>query len=262
MTDVSIIIITWKMKSLIQRLLSTISELSHGFSYEIIVIENNSQDGTIEMIEESFKDVCLIKNATNLGVAKARNQGLKIAKGRFILILDADMELIENSIEKMINYMDENKNIGLLGSKLIAANGALQFSCKRFPNLFALIARRLEMIPFIRNSKTLNNHLMKDWIHDSIKEVDYLIGACQLIRRDVITKIGYYDDNIFYGPEDIDYCLRVWRAGWKVVYFPNTQIIHHEQRITKKSIFSQITVKHICGIYYIFNKYNGKLSRE
>jgi len=103
---------------------------------------------------------------------------------------------------------------------------------------------------------------MKDWIHDSIKDVDYLIGACQLIRRDVITKIGYYDDNIFYGPEDIDYCLRVWRAGWKVVYFPNTQIIHHEQRITKKSIFSQITVKHICGIYYIFNKYNGKLSRE
>jgi N-acetylglucosaminyl-diphospho-decaprenol L-rhamnosyltransferase len=259
--DVSIVLITWKMKSLLDVLLSTIIKYSEGFSYEIVLVDNNSLDGTVELIKEKYPHVRLIENKENRGVAAARNQGLSAANGKYCLILDADMELTENSIKHLFDYMEKDKTCGLIGSRLTDCDGALQYTCKRFPSIFSLIARRLESLKFIRNSRLLKNHLMDDWDHNSIREVDYLIGACQFFRREVMEKIGLYDVEIFYGPEDIDYCIRVWRNGWKVVYYPFTSIIHHEQRITKKSFFSKITFKHFVGIFYIFKKYNYKLSR-
>ncbi len=261
MIDISIVLITWKMKSLLEKLLESIKEYSTGFSYEIIIVDNNSQDGTIEMIETKFPDIILLKNNENLGVAPARNIGMKIAKGKYVLILDADMQLKENSILKLYEFMEQHSDCGLVGSKLIYENGDLQYSCKRFPSIFSLLARRLEGISFVKNSKTLNNHIMADWDHNSIQEVDYVIGACQFFRKDVIDRIGYYDDKIFYGPEDLDFCLRIWRAGWKVYYYSFTSIIHLEQRITKKSLISKISWKHLLGIFYIFRKYKFSLTR-
>jgi len=260
--DVSIVIITWKMKNLLFALLNSLKAYSFGFCYELIIVDNFSNDGTIEMIEKQFPEAILIKNNENKGVAPARNKGIQIAKGRYILILDADMEFVENSIEVMLKYMDQNKDVGLMGCKLTTQTGELQYSCKRYPNLLALIARRLNGLPLINLSKELKDHLMEEWAHDSIQEVDYVIGACQLFRREVLEKIGFYDDRIFYGPEDIDYCLRVWHNGWRVVYAPITRIIHHEQRITKKSILSLISLKHLIGIFYLYKKYKRKLSRS
>ncbi len=212
------------------------------------------------MIKNEFPNVIVIKNEKNFGVAPARNQGMKIAKGKYNLILDADVELIENSILKLYKFMEENPETGMLGAKLIDNIGNLQFSCKRYPSILALIFRRLENFKAIKNSSILNYHIMKDWNHQSIKDVDYLIGACQFIRKKTIDEIGLYDDKIFYGPEDIDYCIRIWRANFKVKYYPLTKIIHHEQRITQKKIFSAISIAHLKGIIYIFIKYKGKLS--
>jgi len=249
------------MRDLLQSCLNTIYNFTSGITFEIIVIDNNSLDGTSEMIENEFPQIRLIKNPENRGVAPARNQGIEAAKGKYILILDADVELIENSILKLFEYMETNPECGVVGSKLVGTDRQLQFSCKRFPNLLSFVFRRLEHISLVKNSKTLRYHTMQDWDHNNVREVDYLIGACQFIRCDVIKKIGMYDDKIFYGPEDIDFCLRVWRAGWKVIYFPETIIIHHEQRITKKKIFSSISLKHFIGILYIYRKYNFKIKR-
>lgn len=261
MIDISIILITWKMKNLLEKLLDSIKEYSDGFSYEVIVVDNNSQDGTVEVIENRFPEIVLIKNKANLGVAPARNIGMKHAKGKYVLILDADMQLKENSIQKLFAFMEENSDCGLVGAKLTYENGDIQYSCKRFPSVLSLLARRLERISYVNNSKILKNHIMADWDHNSISEVDYVIGACQFIRKEVINKIGYYDDKIFYGPEDLDFCLRVWRAGWKVMYYPFTSIIHFEQRITKKALFSKISFKHLLGIIYVYRKYNFRLRR-
>ena len=110
MIDISIVLITWKMKSLLEKLLESIKEYSTGFSYEIIIVDNNSQDGTIEMIETKFPDIILLKNNENLGVAPARNIGMKIAKGKYVLILDADMQLKENSILKLYEFMEQHSD--------------------------------------------------------------------------------------------------------------------------------------------------------
>jgi GT2 family glycosyltransferase len=259
--DISIVIISWKMKELLQICLRSIYKYTSGVNLEIIVIDNNSQDGTSEMIKNEFPEIILIKNKENRGVAPARNQGMTIANGKYVLILDADVELIENSILKLYECMESNSGCGIVGSKLVSTERQLQFSCKRFPNLLSFIFRRLEHFGVIKNSKTLRYHTMQDWDHKEVKEVDYLIGACQFIRGEVIKKIGMYDDKIFYGPEDIDFCLRIWKAGWTVIYNPHTQIVHHEQRITKKNIFSSISLKHFIGILYIYRKYNFKISR-
>lgn len=257
--DVSIIIISWRMRHLLEKCLITLYQFTTDLEYEIILIDNNSSDGTIEMVEENFPNVHLIKNIENRGVAPARNQGLKLAKGKYILILDADMELIENSLLKLYQFMEEHSECGMVGAKLVDSKKNLQYSCKRFPSVTTLILRRLEHFSIVKRSGILKYHLMKEWRHDSIREVDYLIGACQFIRRDIIDKVGFYDDKIFYGPEDIDFCLRIWKSGWKIYYFPFTEIIHYEQRITKKNPFSFISLKHLFGVIYIFRKYHGNL---
>lgn len=257
--DISVVIISWRMKNLLNRCLRTLYKYTNSIKFEVIVVDNNSEDGTSEMIEKEFSQIKLIKNPENLGVAPARNQGIKETVGKYILILDADMELVENSILKLFEFMQSNPDAGLVGSKLVDTNGQLQFSCKRFPNLLAFIFRRLEHFDLIKNSKTLRYHTMQDWDHKEIKEVDYLIGACQFFRRDFIDNIGLYDDKIFYGPEDIDFCLRIWKAGWKVYYYPHTHIIHHEQRITKKKFLSKISFKHLLGIIYIYRKYKFRI---
>ncbi len=258
-TYISIVIISWNMRNLLQTCLQSIYRYTQGINFEIILIDNNSVDGTYEMVMEKFSDIKIIRNKENKGVAPARKQGMHRTKGRYVLILDADTELIENSIKDLYEYMEKNRECGLVGCKLVDSKMNLQYSCKRFPSLSALLFRRLERFKFISKSRTLKNHVMMDWDHKEIREVDYLIGACQFIRRDVIDKIGYYDTNIFYGPEDIDYCLRIWKAGWKVIYYPFTKIIHHEQRITKRNFFSDISLKHLKGIFYIYRKYNGKI---
>lgn len=260
--DISIVIISWKMKELLQSCLISIYKFTSGVNLEVIVIDNNSGDGTSEMIQSEFPDIILLKNKENRGVAPARNQGIEIANGKYVLILDADVELIENSISKLFEFIESHPDCGVVGSKLVSTNRELQFSCKRFPNLLSFIFRRLEHFDSIKNSKTLRYHTMQDWDHKEIREVDYLIGACQFIRSDVIKKIGMYDDKIFYGPEDIDFCLRVWKAGWMVMYYPLTKIVHHEQRITKKNFLSKVSLKHLIGILYIYKKYNFKLSKK
>lgn len=259
--DVSIVIISWKMRTLLSVCLDSIYKFSSNINFEIIVIDNDSKDGTSEFIEKKFKKVRLIRNSENRGVAPARNQGLKVAQGRYILIIDADMELKENSIKQMYDFMEDNHDVGLVGCKLVDSNDNLQYSCKRYPNLLALIFRRLEHLKLIQNSKTLKNHIMKDWDHNSIHNVDYVIGACQFFRSELLDRVGFYDDKIFYGPEDMDFCLRVWKSKLKVVYYPLTSIFHHEQRITKQNAFSKISLMHLKGILYIYIKYKGRIKR-
>jgi N-acetylglucosaminyl-diphospho-decaprenol L-rhamnosyltransferase len=258
--DISVVIISWRMKSMLSEMLKSIVHYTKGISYEIIIVDNNSQDGTSEMIEKEYHDAVLIKNPKNLGVAPARNQALKIAKGKYIITLDADMLFVDNSLLKLVEFMDKTSDAGLCGAKLIFPDGRVQPSGRRFPTILAFILRRLDFIAFARNSKTLRRHEMAEWDRSNIRQIDYVIGACQCIRREAMETIGFLDEKIFYGPEDIDYCLRMYKNGWNVYYYPLTSIVHFEQRITKKIIFSKLTFLHFKAVLYFFWKYKGKIS--
>jgi len=251
----SIIIITWNAKHFLEKCLDSVYRRNKDYDFELIIIDNNSIDGTVKFIKENYPNAVLIQNDKNRGVAPARNQGFKVANGKYVLILDVDTELItENAFEKLAEYMDKNKSVGVLGPKLIFPGGELQLTCRKFPSIWVKIFNRFEMIPFIRNLRFLREHYMLNEDHNKILNVDYVIGAFQLIRKSLLDKIGYYDESIFYGPEDIDFCLRAKKNKYKVVYYPDIVLYHFYQRITKK-LFTKITLLHIKALFHFFLKH-------
>jgi hypothetical protein len=242
-------------------LLRSIVQHTNGITYEMIVVDNYSEDGTVEMIKAEFPNVLLIENQENRGVARSRNQALKLAKGRYRLLLDADMLVKENSCKALIDFMDKTPNAGICTAKLTFADGTVQHNARRYPTPIAFLLRRLTFIKSFQYCHVLKYHEMEEWDRSDIRDVDYVIGACQMIRDEAYQQVGMLDENIFYGPEDIDYCLRMYKHGWKIYYYPFTMMIHYEQRITKKKLFSKISLLHLKGIMYLFYKYGGRLTR-
>jgi len=263
-TKLSIIILNWNSKEDLKKCLVSIYKNTILKEKEIIIVDNGSKDSSIDFIEKNYPEIILIKNKKNRGVGPARNQGMKIAKGEYIMVLDVDTEVKPRAIDNLIKGMKEHPEVGLCGPKLIYPNGKIQYSCRKFPTILSkFIFRRL---PEKLSSKFLSKEEYRKWDHSSFRYVGYVIGACQLIRKKALEQVGFYDERIFYGPEDIDYCLRMWKAGWRVLYYPKAEIIHKEARITK-SILNQIKNpifwEHIKGliIYFWKHKYLFKRPR-
>ena len=245
----------------LERCLLSIESTTRMSDFEIIIIDNNSTGGTRDFLKsiDSKDSYQIIFNSHNRGVGPARNQGIRIAKGKYILILDVDTIVMPNAIDRLVDYMDHCPDCGLVAAKMTDINGNLQYTCRKYPTAISKILRRT---PGKWARKMLDNEEMRNWDHASIREVDYVIGACQLIRKSIVEKVGMLDENIFYGPEDIDFCLRIWQAGYKVVYNPGAIIIHNEQRITKRKLLSRISWEHTKGLVYFFWKHKYLFSKK
>jgi len=259
--ELTIIILTWNSLDMLKRCLLSIKTGTTLNDYEIIIIDNNSTDGTREFLKSinSKDSYQIIFNSHNRGVGPARNQGLRIAKGEYILILDVDTIVTHAAIDRLVEYLEQNPKSGLVAAKLTDIDGNLQYTCRKYPTIVSKFLRR---VPFNWTRRLLSEEEMHNWDHTCIREVDYVIGACQLTRKSIIDEIGLLDENIFYGPEDIDFCLRIWQAGYKVVYNPEAIIIHDEQRITKRKLLSRISWEHTKGLVYFFWKHKYLFSRK
>ena len=255
---VSIVILTWNSELQIGACLASLAQGLCEYSYEVILIDNGSQDQTCAIVSEALLGVRLVCNTENRGVAPARNQGVRIAQGEYILILDDDTIVQPGALDCLVRYMIDKPKVGLCGPKLTGTDGELQLSCRRFPTLIDKLSRRL---PTILVQKVTRETEMADWDHRTIREVDYVIGACQLIRRRALQEVGLFDERIFYGPEDVDLCLRMQKAGWSVVYNPEAVVVHEERRVTR-SLRSGLMWKHVWGLGYFFWKHGFLLSRE
>ena len=256
--SVSIIILTWNSEHEIAACLTSLAQGLGEFSFEVIVIDNGSQDKTCAVIEATGLEVRLVRNAVNRGVAPARNQGISLACGEYILILDDDTTTQPGAFDCLIRYMENQPEVGLCGPKLTDAAGNLRLSCGHFPTLVNKLAR---CMPSIVARKVNRMTEMADWDHRTTREVDYVIGACQLIRRRALQEVGLYDENFFYGAEDFDMCLRMWQIGWRVMYNPDATIVHKERRASR-SLKSGLLWKHVWALGYFFYKHGYLLSRR
>jgi len=254
MWDVSVVILNWNSEDFLLSCLASLERQSAAIKKEIIVIDNGSRHKPREICA-GVRHCRLIENETNRGVAPARNQGIREAGGRYIMILDVDTVLADNALAALLRYMEERPHVGIAGPKLVFPDGDLQLSCRLFPTVISKISRRLPVAP-----RFLRDELLADWDHSTSRPVGYVIGACQLIRREVFQAAGLLDEKIFYGPEDVDFCLRAWKAGFEVHYVPGATVSHYEQRITKR-LFTRITWLHICGLAYYFRKHRYLLRR-
>ena len=249
--DISIIIPSFNTKEILHNCLKSILENTKEISYEIIVIDNNSQDGSAEMVEKHFPLVKLIKNQENLGFAKANNQGIKIAKGKYFLFLNSDTVIKDKAIEKMVNFIENHKEIDAIGPKLLNSDKTIQPSAGFFPNpLVVFVMLFLEHYfggRFVRTS------------YSQLKQVDWVMGAALMMKKEIVDKIGGFDEKIFMYYDEVDYCYRIRKSGYSIYYYPEAEIIHLWQKSSQSGREGPILANFI-GLKYFYKKhYNSDL---
>ncbi len=237
----SIIIVNYKTYELTSQTLSSVFEQNFPYSYEVILVDNASYDGSIERIAiefEHFNQLKIIKSDMNGGFAKGNNIGIRQAKGKYILLLNSDTMLDKDVLSRCVffakNYKKKTgKTIGALGGKVVLENGMLDHACKRgFPTPEASLYYLLNMDK--RNPKKYGAYRALDKPDDKICEVDCLTGAFMLIPQKVIRDVGMLDEDFFMYGEDIDWCFRIKEAGYKIVYYPRVKITHFKGGSSKK----------------------------
>ena len=234
--DLSIIIVNYNVKEFLQNLLHSAEKASSRISKEIIVIDNASDDGSVEIIKQKFPTVKLIINKNNIGFGSANNQGLKIAQGKYILFINPDCIVSENTFDKMISFFNEHPDCGLAGCKILNSDGSLQLACRRsFPGPWTSFTKVTGLSNLFPGSRIFARYNLTYLDENKTHEVDAVSGSFMMIKRDAYEKVGGFDDQFFMYGEDLDLCYRVQKAGFKVYYVPDTQIIHYKGESTKRS---------------------------
>jgi hypothetical protein len=225
----SIGIVTFQTREFLRECLISIHQfnISKG-ECEIIVVDNASTDGTVEMIKGGFPQVCVIENLKNRGFSASMNQALRIAHGRFLLLLNPDTLVFPDSLDQLIHFMEQHPEVGICGPKVLNPDGTLQKPCRRGESRpWAVISYFTGLSRLFPKSKFFGEYLLSYLDEDETHEVAGVSGSCMLIRREVIDQIGLLDERFFAYQEDADYCFRARQAGWKVFYVPTAKIIHY-----------------------------------
>lgn len=227
--DVSIIIVSYNTKNLLADCIKSIKSTDNNLNVEIFVVDNNSSDATAEYIKKNFKQVNLIENKQNFGFSKANNQALKIAKGKYVLILNPDTKLFKDTLKSMYDFMEKNTNVGISTCRVELASGELDRDCRRrFPTPWRAFTHFSGLSKIFPNSKTFDSYYM-GYISDAKQhEIDSAVGAFMFTRKSAIEKVGLFDEDFFFYGEDLDWCWRFKEAGYKIFYTPGTKIIHYK----------------------------------
>lgn len=222
----SIIIVSWNVREDLVRCLESIKKNRPRDKYEVITVDNASTDGTAETVRNLFPDVKMIVNDTNRGFAAANNQGIKIAQGQYLLLLNPDTIVHPESLNLLVDFLNDNQDVGICGPKLLNDDGTIQPSTRGRPSFRAALYRHT----FVRLLRIFRGQyrkwLMKDFGHDKQMDVDEVTGAALLIRRPVIEQIGDMDEAFFMYYEDVDLCYRAKQADWRIVFVPDAEITH------------------------------------
>ncbi len=251
--DVSIIIISWKVRELLKNCLGSVFDQTVGISFEVLVVDNNSGDGTAEMVRKNFPQVYLLTNQDNVGFAQACNQAIRVSQGDYLLFLNPDTEIIDQAIVKTFAFAKNKKNAGITGCKIINADGSLQPSVRKFPDLFSHIFILLKLHNFIPNFYPIRRYYEFDWPHNETKPVDQVMGAFFMVKRDVFKDVGLFDKNFYIWFEEVDFCLRAKKAGWLTYFFPGATIRHQKgESFKKKSALRKQLIFNKSLLYYFF----------
>ncbi|HQP57151.1 MAG TPA: glycosyltransferase [Syntrophorhabdus sp.] len=253
--DISFIILTWNSARYIDTCLQSVIDdtLDASYSFEIFIVDNGSCDETRNIVQqyknkypESIKPIYLEKNT---GTTYSRNLALKKASGRYIVIMDSDIRMQNGAMNELIKTLESDSRLGLVVPALRYPSGNLQKSTDRFPTLPSKLMRYF----FLKLMESRQNQ--SSGSADGIGLIEYAISAFWLLRREVVEQVGYLDEKIFYAPEDVDYCMRVWKKGYWIAINHDVNIIHDAQEISRGFKINQATIHHIRGLIYYFSKH-------
>ncbi|MFZ0547419.1 MAG: glycosyltransferase family 2 protein [Candidatus Promineifilaceae bacterium] len=253
--ELSIIIVSWNVRDLLQSCLTSIEAGKGGLTVETIVVDSGSSDGSPEMVRERFPSVRLIACQENVGFPKGNNIGLAEANGRYLLLLNPDTEIVGQALSTMAAYLDAHPDVGVVAGQLLNQDGTVQSSRRRFPTVATAFFESTWLQPVAPKS-ILRRYYVEDIADDETADVDWVKGACLMTRKIILDQVGPLDADYFMYSEELDWCRRIKTAGWRVVYLPEAKIIHYEGKSSEQAV----TARHInfqrAKLRY-FRKYHG-----
>ena len=222
MSDVSIVIVSYNGRDVLERCLSEVA----GGPHEVIVVDNASTDGSAELARERFPSVRLVALGENVGFGAANNEGMRIASGRYFLLLNSDAWPVADAIERLVAFAERRPEVGVAGPRLRSLDGSVQISVRGFPTLWRLATEYFFLRKLAPGTPLLNAFYGAGFDYESEREAEFLMGAVLLLRRDAVEQVGGFDPSFFLFSEETDLCYRMRKAGWKVVFTPEAEFVH------------------------------------
>jgi len=221
--DLTTIIVNYNTANLLHKCINLLRKSASKIAMNIVIVDNASSDESASLLQRDFSDCKLIFNDKNIGFGRANNQCIPFIQGKYVLLLNTDAFVAEDTITKTIQYMDKHQRCGVLGVKLLGREGELQPSCRYFPTPLNIFLKRTGLERVFKNIPLVDD---MSWDHNSARQCDWVPGCYYLIRQEVIEKIGLFDPRYFLYSEELDHCFATKKAGWEVHYFPDTSVVH------------------------------------
>lgn len=228
-STIAIVIISFNVEKLLKECLESVYRETKDARFEIWVIDNHSRDASVQMLKRDFPQIHLIENADNVGFTRANNQAVRQCRTDYVLLLNPDTLIREGAIDKMVRFMDEHPDVGVSGCRVENEDGSLQLACRRsIPSPSAAFFRLTGLSRLFPHSQRMAKYNLTYLDPAKTHEVDAVSGAFLVIRRKTIEQIGLLDETFWIFGEDIDWCIRAKKAGWKVMYYPDARILHYK----------------------------------
>jgi len=234
MVDVSIIVVAWNVRQLLYNCLKSVYDQTEGIDFEVIYVDNASEDGSVDMVRREFPEVRIIENERNEGFIRANNQAIGIAEGRYVLLLNSDTVVLDNAIAETVKFADEHTDAAVVGCRVLNPDGTLQRNCFMSHSVLNLFLSATYLYKVFPKNEFFGREDMTWWNFDEVREVEVVNGCFALVRKEAIEQVGLMDETYFVYGDDQDWCYRFREAGWKVMFTPKPQIIHYRGQTTKK----------------------------
>lgn len=258
--DLSVTICSWNTRDDLRVCLQSLRDVAAEARIETIVVDNNSEDRSAQMVEAEFPEVKLIAMSVNLGFGRAHNKAFEVARGEVLFPLNSDAVMHEGCFTWVLELLRSDPNIGIVGPKLLNPDGSLQYSARRFPTPMAALFRNTLLGKLFPKNKYTRDYLMTDWAHDEPLDVDWVSGAAFAFRRDLFEQIGGFDERFFMFLEDVDLCYRAHEVGSRVVYLPEAVVTHKIGSSTDKAPNRMIHQFHHSMLLFYKKHYLSKVS--
>ncbi len=260
--DLSILVVTWNAKKFVDENFGSIFADLKGISAEVIAVDNASSDGTADMIAAGYPEVKLIRSPKNLGFSRANIVAINQSSGKYVCLVNPDVRVLPGCFRALMDYLEKNPKVGVVGPKTYNPDGSLQRSCMRAPSVWISFCRALALDKTpLRKIPAFGGIGMEDFAHDKTRVVDVLNGAFTMMRRTAMDQVGLIDERFFMYGDDLDWCVRFGKAGWPVVFYPGGEIVHYGGGVTAKAPLYFYVEMHKANLQY-FQKHHSWLAQR
>lgn len=256
--DLSIVVVNWNTRELLAQCLQSLEDTVRESSFEVWVVDNGSSDGSVAMVQERFPWTHVIANAKNIGFVRANNQAIARCQGHYVLLLNSDTEVLPGALDEMVRFMDAHPSAGVAGARLLNPDGTFQASHSPFPTLWGEF---LMLSGLGRRFVRPRYPSYGPEVEKGAQQVDYVEGACLLVRREAVDEVAGLDEYVFMYAEDVDWCYRFAQAGWEVWYLPQVTIVHYGGQSSKQSQGCMEAELYRSRIYF-FRKHYGLIQSQ